>query len=155
MRHDKRIAQREHDSYKNRAHLADPTVCPECGATYHTGRWTWSPGPADAARALCSACQRIRDRYPAGIVTLRGGFLAKHRDEILALARNVEEREKSAHPMNRIMAVEEEGDATVVTTTDSHLARALGSAVHSAYKGEVKYDYADEQTLLRVTWERD
>lgn len=155
MRHDKRIAEREHDPYKNRGHLADPTVCSECRATYHAGRWTWSAGPADAARATCPACQRIRDRYPAGIVTLRGAFLAEHRDEIVALARNVEEREKSEHPMNRIMAVAEEDGAIVVTTTDSHLARAIGSAVYAAYKGDVDYSYADEQTLLRVTWERD
>lgn len=154
MRHDKRITEQEHDSYKNRAHLADPTVCPECGATYHDGRWTWSAGPADAARVLCAACARIRDCYPAGIVTLRGAFLVAHKDEILALAHNVEAREKDEHPMNRIMAVEEQGGATVVTTTDSHLARAIGSAVHAAYKGDVDYSYADEQTLLRVTWER-
>jgi len=154
MRHDKRIAEREHDSYKNRAHLHDPTVCPECGATYHEGRWTWNPGPADAPRALCSACQRTRDRYPAGIVTLRGEFLGSHRDEIVALVRNVEAREKSEHPMNRIMAIEAEADATVVTTTDMHLARAIGSALHAAYKGDVDYAYGDEQELLRVTWQR-
>ena len=155
MRHEKRIAEREHDSYKNRRHLPDPTVCPECSATYHGGRWTWAAAPADAARSMCPACQRIRDRYPAGIITLRGAFLGKHRDEILAIARNVEEREKSEHPINRIMAIDEQPEATVVTTTDTHLARAIGSAIHAAYKGDIDYTYGDEQSLLRVNWARE
>ena len=99
--------------------------------------------------------QRIRDRYPAGIITLRGAFLAQHRDEILALARNVEEREKKEHPIKRIMAIDEQAGATVVTTTDMHLARAIGSAIHAAHKGEIDYAYGDEQSLLRVNWARE
>jgi len=74
MRHEKRIVEFEHDPYKARAHLKDPTVCESCKATYREGRWTWTAGPADAPRVLCPACQRTRDRYPAGFVTLRGGF---------------------------------------------------------------------------------
>ncbi|RIL07822.1 MAG: ATPase [Proteobacteria bacterium] len=154
MPEEKMIPERENDPYRNRAKLQDPTVCPDCGATWRDGRWSWANGPADAPRVVCPACQRTRDRYPAGILTLRGDFLAQHRDEILALARNVEEREKNEHPMNRIMAVEEDGGATVVTTTDMHLARAIGSAVHAAYKGEIDYTYADDPQMLRVTWER-
>jgi hypothetical protein len=134
MRHEKRIVEHEHDPYKARLHLTDPTVCEGCGATYHKGRWTWSTGPAD----LCAACQRVRDRYPAGFVTLRGAFLAAHRDDILNLVRNVEERETREHPMNRIMEVEDRAAGEIlVTTTDMHLARAIGHAVHAAHKGDL------------------
>lgn len=155
MRHDRRVTKEEKDPYKARGHLHDPTVCPDCNATYHEGRWTWASGPADAPRAQCPACQRIRDRYPAGTVTLRGAFFAAHRDDVLHLVRNVEQREKKEHPLNRIMAIEDQGGAVVVSTTEVHLARAIGSAVHAAHKGEIDYAYDDEESRVRVTWERD
>jgi hypothetical protein len=41
-----------------------------------------------------------------------------------------------------------------VTTTDIHLARGIGDALHSAYKGELEYHYNKEENLLRVEWRR-
>jgi hypothetical protein len=57
--------------------------------------------------------------------------------------------------MNRIMAIEDQDGAAVVSTTEVHLARAIGSAVHAAHKGEIDYAYDDEESRVRVTWERE
>ncbi|MBW2244347.1 MAG: ATPase [Deltaproteobacteria bacterium] len=151
-RRDRLIREQEHDPYKVRAKLPDPTACPECGAMYRNGRWMWGAPPADANRELCPACQRIRDQYPAGILTISGPFWRGHKDEILGLARNIEEREKGEHALKRIMAIREEGDAFAITTTDPGLARNIGDALHDAYKGELDYQYTDGENLLRVTW---
>jgi len=53
---------------------------------------------------------------------------------------------------NAFMAVEEKDGATLVTTTDIHLARGIGEALHHAYQGELQYHYNPEQNLLRVNW---
>lgn len=37
---------------------------------------------------------------------------------------------------------------------DEHLARNIGEAVHSAYRGELEYHYNKEENLLRVHWAR-
>ena len=42
----------------------------------------------------------------------------------------------------------------LVTTTDPHLARRIGEALHHAYKGELDYHYNKEEKLLRVVWRR-
>ena len=131
----------------------------ELELTYNYGVSSYDLGTAFGHLALgvpdvAAACQRIRDRYPAGTVTLRGAYFTTHRDDILNLARNVEESEKGEHPMNRIMGIEEQDGATVVSTTDMHLARAIGSAVHAAHKGEIDWAYDDEEARVRVTWER-
>jgi hypothetical protein len=42
----------------------------------------------------------------------------------------------------------------MVTTTDPHLARRIGEALHDAYKGTLDYQYNKEDNLLRVTWSR-
>ena len=34
------------------------------------------------------------------------------------------------------------------------LARNVGDALHSAYKGDLQYEYVDEGGVLRVTWTR-
>lgn len=155
QRRDRLIREHEHDPYKVRSKLPDPTACPECRAMYRAGRWTWGAPPADAHQALCPACQRVRDDYPGGYVSLAGEFVGAHRDEIIGLARNVEEREKGEHPLKRLMGIEDDEDGGVaITTTDPDLARAIGEAVHRAYEGELDYQYTEEGSVLRVRWER-
>lgn len=154
QRRDRLIREREHDPYKAREKHPEPTVCPDCEAVYRDGRWQWVEGPFGIPSTVCPACQRIRDDYPAGYVTLKGEFLAEHREEILSLARNLEEREKVDHPLKRIMAIREEEDGLVVTTTDMHLARLVGESIYRAYQGEIDYQYSKEGNVLRVVWNR-
>lgn len=153
-RHDEIFQERVHDPYKSRRKLPEPTVCSQCGAVFQEGRWKWGEAPQHANREICAACQRINDHYPAGFITLGGEFFYAHRDEILHLVHNVEKREGAEHPFKRIMAIEEKDDATLVTTTDIHLARGIGEAIHHAYQGELQFHYNPDEYLLRVTWER-
>jgi NMD protein affecting ribosome stability and mRNA decay len=141
-----------HDSYKSKRKLAEPTCCPDCGAVYRRGRWRWELAPAGAHETRCPACQRVHDRFPAGYVTLKGAFFDKHREEILGRLRSCEEAEKRTHPLQRIMAVAADGEGVLVTTTDAHLARRMGDALHDAYKGELEYHYNAQDNLLRVHW---
>lgn len=152
QRRDRLVEPATHDPYRPKGGLPDPSVCPDCEATWRDGRWTWRHGPADAPRHRCSACARIRDGYPAGFVRLSGAFQGEHRDEIDALIQNIEKRERAEHPVNRIMQIREEEGELVITTTDLHLARAIGSAVESAYQGDLRLDY--EEDVLRVHWTR-
>lgn len=154
LRRDELRDELVHDSYKSKRKLAEPTRCTECGAVYAGGRWTWNPVPAEAHDEICPACQRVRDRFPAGYVLLGGEFFAGHRDEVLHLARNREARERTEHPLERIMAIEDVDEGVQITTTDTHLARDIGEAVHAAYKGELEYHYNKEENLLRVRWTR-
>lgn len=151
-RHDGIFKERVHDAYKAKGKLPEPTVCLQCGAVFHEGRWQWRPAPANAHRDTCPACHRIHDHYPAGFLTLKGGFFESHRDEIMHLVHNHELHERAEHPLKRIMEVEEKDGATLVTTTDIHLARGIGEALHHAYQGELKFHYNPEQNLLRVSW---
>jgi hypothetical protein len=149
-------AQDDHviDTYKLRRKLPDPTRCPRCGATYHAGRWQWmSPPPTDAQDELCTACRRIEDAYPAGIVTLSGPLVRQHRSEMLSLTRNLEEAEKAEHPLNRIMAIDHKTpERIVITTTDIHLPRRIGEAVRRAFHGDLKTHYDSENYFVRVEW---
>lgn len=154
VRHDRVIQEHEHDAYKSRGKLPEPTVCPECGAVFHEGRWQWMAAPAQAHEEMCSACHRIHDKFPAGFVILAGEFFNQHRDELLHLINNVGERAKAEHPIERIMNIEDEPDGVLVTTTDIHLARGIGEALHHAYHGELEFHYNDEENLLRVRWKR-
>ena len=143
------------DSYKPRGKYVEPTACPECNAVYHEGHWQWLSLPASPTWELCPACQRIRDDMPAGYVNVEGGFLNEHRREIRSLVNNVGEREKSLRPLNRIIdMVDTDEGALLVKTTDAHLARAIGDALHHAYQGELKVQQAPDENLARVHWER-
>ena len=154
VRNEHLLQEREHDAYKMKGKLPEPSACPECGAVFHHGRWQWGVAPETAHLETCPACLRLRDRYPAGFLTLHGDFFLSHRDEVLHLARNHERREREEHPLKRIMDVEERDGSVLVTTTDIHLARGMGVALHHAYQGELEFHYNQEQNLLRVDWSR-
>lgn len=148
-------AQQDHilDPYQAQQKLKDPTVCPECGAIYHRGRWQWGALLAEAHRELCPACRRIRDRLPAGVVTLHGDFARRHKSEIVGLARNVEAVEKGEHPLNRIIEIEETAADLVITTSDIHLPRRIAEAVRRAFRGSLKLHFDQAGYFLRADWQ--
>jgi hypothetical protein len=122
---------------------------------FRKGRWTWEPAPAPANEERCQACHRINDAYPAGVVTLSGAFLKKHRTEILNLARNQEALEKGEHPLHRIMDIEDKDAKIEITTTDIHLPRRIGQALSNAYEGALDFRYDEGGYFIRVSWTRD
>ena len=153
-RDDRVTARNQEDPSKAAAKPPEPTTCPECHATFTSGRWTWEKSPSDAHQQLCPACQRIQDAFPAGYVTIKGAFFAEHKDEIVNLINSHEKKEKAERPLQRIMAIDEKRDGLEITTTDSHLARGIAEALHGAYKGELKLRYSRDENLLRAVWKR-
>jgi len=153
-RYDRLLQEWEHDTYKSKHKLAKSAICTECGASFHDGHWQWQVVAPEASQTLCPACHRIQDKVPAGFLSLGGAFLAEHHKEIVNLIRHVEHREKVAHPLKRVMAMEAQPDGMLVTFTDPHLARGVGEALHDAYKGELDFAYQAEERILRVSWKR-
>ena len=118
-------AQQDHilDPYQRQQKLNEGAVCPQCGAVYHEGRWRWIAKGEGVAEELCAACRRINDKFPAGVVTLRGDFVREHNEEMIRLARHQEKAEKQEHPLNRIISIEEDAREVVINTTAIHLPR--------------------------------
>jgi hypothetical protein len=153
-RQDRLIQERDHDPYRSGKKLKSPTVCPVCNAVYLQGRWTWADAPEDAQTHVCPACQRIEDRVPAAYLALSGDFFEQHKSDILNLIHNYAERERTEHPLKRIMDSVAENNTLSFTLTDAHLARGIGEALQHAYEGELTYQYTKQDIMLRVTWVR-
>jgi NMD protein affecting ribosome stability and mRNA decay len=154
---DRRIgghAQQDHilDPHQGKKKLHEGTVCPQCGAVFHDGRWQWRAKGEGAVEELCAACRRINDRFPAGILTLRGPFAAEHKQEMLRLARHQEEVEKKEHPLNRIISVEEDAEGITINTTDIHLPRRIGETIKRAFHGELSAHFEQDGYFVRVNW---
>ena len=154
-RRDRLIQEKRHDTYQERRKLPEPTMCSECGAVFLEGRWAWWEPAVNAHAIVCLACQRIKDNFPAGTLDILGGFFMTHREEITNLIRNLEEQEKKAHPMERLMTIAEEEGRVLVTTTGIHLARRIGEALNSAYQGTLDFTYGDGEKSIRLTWLRE
>jgi hypothetical protein len=87
---------------------------------------------------------------------LSGAYVQSHKDEILHLVRHHETMEKQEHPLHRIMKItEERPDVFVIHTTDIHLPRRIGEALHRACKGKLERRYDEETYFIRVNWRRE
>ncbi len=154
-RHDRRISEHIHDPYATRRKVREPAVCPDCGAILKAGRWSWGRRPGGAHAETCPACRRVADAYPAGELVISGAFVQDHKEEILNLAHNTETTEKAEHPLHRMMYVADRPGAITVTTTDLHLPRRIGEALHNAYEGELHIDYDTDGYFVRCRWHRE
>jgi NMD protein affecting ribosome stability and mRNA decay len=155
LQHEQLLQEVVHDTYKERRKLREPTRCPSCAAVYRAGRWTWRKSGGPAHRVLCPACRRLRDRFPAGYVSMTGPFFRKNRAQILALVRHCAQSEGAEHPLERIMEIDDIRGGAMLTTTSIHLARRVAEALRRSYKGELGYRYNRAENLLRANWRRE
>jgi NMD protein affecting ribosome stability and mRNA decay len=146
--------QRNADAYQSRGKYQEPSVCTGCGAIFKKGHWAWGIVQADAHKHLCPACQRVHDRVPAGVVTITGEFFAQHQQEILNLLHNIEAKEKSQHPLQRIMNITMEDHGATVSLTDFHITKGIVEALQHAYQGEGEVQFADKDGVMRGRWQR-
>lgn len=153
-RRNRLIREYRHNSYRPKGKLAEPVMCGDCGAHFHNGRWAWGEVGAVTPRFRCEACRRIAEDFPAGELRLSGGFLESHGEEVQNLVRNVEEAEKSEHPLHRIMDMTGADGGIVIRTTDTHLPRRIGDALFRAYDGELEVSYDRGGNFVRAEWRR-
>ncbi|MEW6544699.1 MAG: BCAM0308 family protein [Nitrospirota bacterium] len=157
----RRINPRQADPYTVRSPKTGFTACQGCHAIFEKKRWHFDEARfAELSRrkevklTTCPACQKIRDRYPEGILTLRWAGLAAHRDDVIGLLRKEETRAKGVNPLERIMGIEQDRGEWQVTTTNVKLAQRLGRELERAYRGKARYHWAHGDKLVRVVWER-
>src|SRR4029450_12774887 len=88
-----RSSMSQEDPYLSKTAPKDYSICRKCRAMYHNKHWSLK-GKTDSmikkvsGFTLCPACQKIQDHFPAGILSLRGGFMKAHKDEIMHRVKN-------------------------------------------------------------------
>jgi NMD protein affecting ribosome stability and mRNA decay len=150
------------DPYVPDEGLKEPALCDSCHALYRNKRWyldpeAWTAAANDpeAHRVTCPACQKIAERYPEGVVTLRGGYLWEHEEEIRNILKNEENKAMAKNPLERIIRMDREGEELVIETTEEKLAEHLGRVLYRAHHGELNISWDQDHDLCRVTWERN
>ncbi|MCP3918857.1 MAG: ATPase [bacterium] len=141
----------DRDVYRSDHTPCGGTHCPECELVVRKGRWVRADDGAQPSGPpqLCPACQRVRDRYPAGRIRLVGdpGELA---DELRRLARKTEASEREEHPLERLMELEVNESGLTASTTGVHLARRLGSVFERRLRGRIEIRYGEEEGQVRI-----
>jgi len=131
--------------------------CPSCNAHFIHNRWSWETqkNAHPTEKFLCPACERIAKNHPAGSVEIRGSYFQANRHNIIKLIMNIESVEKSAHPLERLMNLTDQGDHLVLKTTGTHLACKIGKTLSRAFKGEYSFFYGEGEQQIFVYWERN
>ena len=162
-KHTRDKVYRENDPYlppKGKG-LADVSICKDCNAVYHNKKWFLDAKLYEQKKKLkdinwviCPACKKTKENVPNGVVTLKGDFLKEHKQEILNLIHNEDERSKNYNPLKRIMKINEKKGEIEILTTSAKLAQRIGSILFKAYSGEVEYKKHDNAKFMRVEWRR-
>lgn len=150
------------DPYLNRQPPEEMSLCTGCGAVYHDKRWykrqdlpAALAGRPNSASVLCPGCQKSKDNYPEGYLTIEGSFASRHGEEILGLIRNKEDRQLYINPLEQIIEVLRYDDRIEVRTTTGKLAQRLGRVLQKSYSGQISYKWSEDTRLARVVWRRD
>lgn len=137
------------------------SVCRKCHAVYNNKRWyldeemyTQKVHRKGTHQVICPACQKVKDKFPGGILRLKGDFLKEHKSDILNLIRNEEQRARGFNPLERIMAINNIKTGLEITTTNEKLAQRIGRSLRRAYQGHIEYKWSSDTKLLRAEWER-
>jgi NMD protein affecting ribosome stability and mRNA decay len=153
--------QRNEDPYLYDQGWKEPAVCETCHAVYRNKRWYLKEEDFvlireqdDVSHVTCPSCRKINDKYPEGIVTLRGDYLWRHEEEILNILRSVENTAMAKNPLERIMRITPQGDAMIIETTEEKLAEHIGRALHKAHQGKLDINWTEDHSVCRVSWER-
>ena len=144
------------EPYRPKGGLPDGSFCKRCGIVYRNKRWQLEHVAAGerSEEVLCPACQRIDAGDPAGVVTLSGEYLGKHREEILNVIKQQEAKHREKNPLGRIIEIKEEDGRITVTTTEDKLAQKIGREGYKSQSGELHYQWSHDQHMVRVDWMR-
>ncbi|MDP2689336.1 MAG: BCAM0308 family protein [Deltaproteobacteria bacterium] len=157
----KKSINTEQDPYLTALGPDDMAVCGRCGAIYHKKRWTFNKkemiarGEKKRMEVVCPACKKISDKFAEGFVTIEGEFQKAHRDEIINLIRNREERAMHFNPLDRVIEIKDAKGKIEVTTTTEKLAQRIGQMLGKAFHGDVEYKWSSDVKLARVVWKRN
>lgn len=147
------VKPKEHDTYAREKKARDAFVCDECGVVQHAGKWRWGAAPlTDAHGGLCPACERIRDRYPAGTIEIPSS-LFDDESELSSLIRREELGEREEHPLERVMSIETFEDGMRITTTGIHMARRLAGRLGKRFRQQPRMHYGPEQHFVHVAFD--
>ena len=159
----RRNIQQYGDPYLPHLDPGETALCPGCHALFRHRRWFFDEDlylevkdRPEVHSLTCPACLKKEHGYFEGEVSvLHSPFLNNHREEIMNLIHNEEERAKGVNPLERIVAITEEKNRMIVTTTNERLAQRIGRELNKAYRGRTEYHWSEDTKLLRVTWERE
>lgn len=98
--------------------------------------------------------KKLESSEPPGRILLCGFYFSEHREEIMALAQEVERREREIHPHDKILSIQNTGRSTIITTSGTNLPRRIASALFYAFKGQVTFKYDRDLDRVRMTWSR-
>lgn len=156
-----RNGQPVQDTYFNQSSPKDRSYCKQCHAIFHHKRWYFDSSEIkklmknSGQGVICPACQKITDNFASGVVTLEGGFVRDHREEIVNLIRNEEKRASGLNPLEKIIAIRPHSEGMEITTTHEKLAQRIGKKLHRAFSGEVDYQWTPQNKMARVHWRRE
>ena len=154
---------RIHDPYANDKGFSEPTICPVCNAVYHKKRWSFndkllaeSKKDKNVRYHKCPADRKIEDNYAMGKVSLTGGFIDEHMDELIHVIKSEERRAVENNPMDRLMKIEKKNSGIYVETTSDTLAMRIGHHLKESYKGgDEEFKFRSGDKFVEVLWHRD
>lgn len=148
--------------YMNKEAPDDMALCKKCGAVYHGKRWYAQDdlpvalsGSRKSELVFCPACQKIKDSYAEGYLTIEGQFVREHAKEIMNAIDNKEDRAFHINPLEQIVEIRRFEDRIEVQTTTDKMAQRLGQFLHKTFSGEITYKWSSDTKLARVVWTRD
>jgi len=151
-------ADESRDAYENEDPPSEPVRCSICDNVYVNKQWyTPDESPLEEIEQIdthtCPGCQKLRDGYYYGELTIEGDFLKDHSEELSNLIQNEVQRVQTKNPLSKLVSADSDGGEVVLRTTNAKLAEHIGRSLHKAYEGTIDIDKSEY--ITRVHWTRN
>ncbi len=160
----------ERSSDKKKAHVRghfipkgyDMAVCTGCHLIFKESRWFYdddlyeiSEKKKTTHKVTCSACIKVRDNNPDGVIMIRGAFLLDHIAEIKHIALIEERNAKAKSPFDRVVKMIKSPNEFMITTTEQKFTQRIARMIHRAFSSDISFEWLHEEKFVRITCYRD
>lgn len=137
-------------------------ICPKCNAVFFEKSWKHlnddlrniiknSHQRQKTVNKLCPADQMIeKKRFEGEIIIKNPPSDPSRKQELLNIIKNIAQNAYERDPLDRLISIEDKGNALRVLLTDNNLTLSMGKQIVRAFKGNFKVSFSRLRKLTHV-----
>lgn len=134
-------------------------ACPSCTKIYFKRKWIVDTVTdfytIRTEKAFCKSCLSETDYSFVGTIEIHDPEMAKQKEAIQKLARQVERQLENRPPFEKVLGVVVKSGVLYLFTNTTYLAQEVSKSLRDEFGGVMQTEWFERNQYLRVRWFKD